>query len=338
MTMTIDCQKIMRGAVQGAPLSLKDDPTAYPDGDLTTVVDRDILATMLTATAKENALSGLARAFGAEAERIGTLMDTAVAEDGPLADLDGIWAAEIQGVRPTLPDLTPVAAAADWEARVEALKAIMATTIETMVASGGLDEAAAGQLDTLISLDPRLAHLADAEVEVPQFLGGGRDPLAHVEESPEDEQFVADEFAPRWDDEPEEEIVWDDEKTIVELPLAHSGTKGGRISSGPPKAPAILREFVVETGRRGRGKRNGKPVPKLCGLLETAGFQDKEIAAILGIDKSTYSLMRSGKRPWQGLRDEQAQKLGIEIGGRVEALNSAFASLSDAAVRLPDGA
>lgn len=299
----IDAREIMRAAVTGGPLSIKDDPTAFAADPVDNLVTRDDVQRVLVDTAKDNALSALAQAFGREAERIGTLMDGAIAEDGPLADLDGIWAAEIQGVRPRLPDLSSIAAAPDWESRIEALRAVMADVVEAMVTTEQLAEPAAAQLDTLISLDPRLAHLADADFTPPAFVTG-RDPLANV---------ASDE--PDWDGEYDTDEQagldqWDDEST---------------------PAP-------VETGRRGRGKRNGKPVPKLCALLETAGFQDKEIAAIMGIDKSTYSLMRSGKRPWQGLRDDVAAKLHREVSGRQFALSEAMLGIDDPEVRKPDGA
>jgi hypothetical protein len=289
----IDVEAIVRDALAGVPASLRDDPSAWSDApDLEDVKDA------VSQTAYDNVASAVAKAFGAASERIATLMDAAVAEDGPLADLDAVWDAEITGT-PIRPDLTELFSAEDWQGRVDALLGAM-RHVAKRVADTARGTVPDSLVQSTIALDPRLAHLAvDDSFTPPAFLG--LDPA----------------------DQPAADIIWDDEPAAEADPWADE-----IVDPQPAAAP-------VETGRRGRGKRNGASVPKLCALLELAGFADKDVAAALGFDKSYYSLMRSGKRPWAGVRDEAVAKLLLELNGRRDALAQAVAALDTDEVRHP---
>lgn len=313
----IDVEQITRDAIAGVPSSLKDDPTAWSDApDLEDVKDA------VSQSAYDNVASAVAKAFGAASGEIAALMDFAIAEDGPLADLDAVWDAEITGT-PIRPDLTELFSATDWQGQVDALLGAM-----RQVAKRVADTARGAVPDSLvqstIALDPRLAHLTVPDTFTPPaFLG------LDANDNP-NEQII-------WDDGPETEGEWTD--TPDPSGPVRARTPSRHIPEADPWADdePVTPESVmaVETGRRGRGKRNGAPVPKLCSLLELAGFADKDVAAALGFDKSYYSLMRSGKRPWAGVRDEAVAKLLQELNGRRDALEQALVSLDTDEVRHP---
>jgi hypothetical protein len=106
-------------------LSMKDDPTLWPAGDEITA---EQVRKACNATALENARSALSRALGKIAETVATDMDVALAEDGPLADLDAVLAQHVED-GPEI-DLSGVAGAADWQARVEAMREAFAVAVQ----------------------------------------------------------------------------------------------------------------------------------------------------------------------------------------------------------------
>lgn len=106
-----------RQAASEFGLSMKDDPTLWPAGS---EITPEIVRKTCNAAALENARSALSRALGKIAETVATEMDVEIANDGPLADLDAVLALHVED-GPDF-DLSAVAAAPDWQARVEAVR------------------------------------------------------------------------------------------------------------------------------------------------------------------------------------------------------------------------
>ena len=77
--------------------------------------------------------------------------------------------------------------------------------------------------------------------------------------------------------------------------------------------------------------------PTLPGLLSTAGIPDTDMAAILGLSKGYYSMIRNGKRPWPGVKPDQVQRLRLELHARREAIDAIDQALSTDAVLKPEG-
>lgn len=313
----IDVRKLCQEAIAGVPASLKDDPTTWSDEPT-----RDDVRDALSQATYDNVASALAGAFGRESERIATLMDAAIAEDGPLADLDAIWDAEVANGR-TRPNLSLVYDATDWDTRVNILRD--AIRVAVVVTAKSAQDAITHEetIDFIIGTDPRLAHL----VQPPSPIPDNYRPPAFLGLLPPEE------FDPAAGD----EIVWDDEPTVT-MPqhMAVEERAPIQVSESTAATANVWDDEPAPPGRRGRGKRAGAAVPLLSGLLEAAGFADKDVARLLGIDKSTYSLARAGKRPWQGLRDEQAIALRAEIRARADALAEALVALDTPGVRNPD--
>lgn len=318
----IDVRKLCQEAVAGVPLSLKDDPTTWSDEPT-----RDDVRDALSQATYDNVASALAVAFGRESERIATLMDAAIAEDGPLADLDAIWDAEVANGR-TRPELLALHLSADWDTRVNDLRAAIRDVV-VVTAKSAQSVVTDEQIDAMIEIDPRLATIAEPYVP-PAFLNKLPDP------EPDDEPFFSSVSDIDWGEEPTETAKVRSDLTAFGNGVAHVADDGK--VTHVPLAEIDWSEDTVTlpaTGRRSRGKRAGAAVPLLSGLLEAAGFADKDVARLLGIDKSTYSLARAGKRPWQGLRDEQAIALRAEIRARADALAEALVALDSPEVRHP---
>ena len=298
----LNVKQIAEQAAGEFGLSLKDDPTAWADA--ATVTPAEVVR-QCNEAARENARSALSRALGKVSELIATEMDVAVAEDGPLADLASVLAQHVEGLDV---DLSGVEAAADWQGRVDALREALGLAVH------GYPVPPVSIADVLAyaNEDPRLhtpglrkgiAAVAEPttlkDEEVPAFLRRG----------------VQAEPAADWDDEPAAEpeapatADWDDEPA-------------------PVATPARQRAAAAPSG----------PVPPLVGLAVAAGLTDTEMAAILGLSKSYYSLIRNGKRPWPGLKPDQAKALRVEVDARAEALSAVRDALDGGAVLKPDGA
>lgn len=298
----LNVKQIAEKAAGEFGLSLKDDPTAWADA--ATVMPAEVVR-QCNEAARENARSALSRALGKVSELIATEMDVAVAEDGPLADLASVLAQHVEGLDV---DLSGVEAAADWQGRVDALREALGLAVH------GYPVPPVSIADVLAyaNEDPRLhtpglrkgiAAVAEPttlkDEEVPAFLRRG----------------VQAEPAADWDDEPaapepaaEPAADWDDEPA-------------------PTATPTRQQAAAAPSG----------PVPPLVGLAVAAGLTDTEMAAILGLSKSYYSLIRNGKRPWPGMKPDQVKALRAEVDARMAALVSVHDALDEGAVLKPDG-
>lgn len=298
----LNVKQIAEKAAGEFGLSLKDDPTAWADA--ATVTPAEVVR-RCNETARENARSALSHALGKVSELIATEMDVAISEDGPLADLTNVLAQHVEGLDV---DLFGVEAAADWQGRVDALREALGLAVH------GYPVPPVSIVDVLAyaNKDPRLhapglrkgiAAVAEPaalkDEEVPAFLRRGA---------------TAAEPAGDWDDEPAAEpeapatADWDDEPA-------------------PAATPTRQRAAAAPSG----------PVPPLVGLAVAAGLTDTEMAAILGLSKSYYSLIRNGKRPWPGVKPDQVRALRAEVDARKAALVSVHDALDDGAVLKPDG-
>lgn len=299
----LNVKQIAEKAAGEFGLSLKDDPTAWADA--ATVTPAEVVR-QCNEAARDNARSALSRALGKVSELIATEMDVAISEDGPLADLSAVLAQHVEGLDV---DLSGVEAAADWQGRVDALREALGLAVH------GYPVQPVSIADVLAyaNEDPRLhapglrkgiAAIAEPaalkDEEVPAFLRRG----------------VQAEPAAEWDDDepaaPEPVIEpaadWDDEPA-------------------PAATPARQRAAAAPSG----------PVPELVRIVIAAGITDTEMAGVLGVSKSYYSLIRNGKRPWPGLKPDQAKALRAEVDARTEALAAVRDALDSGAVLKPDG-
>ena len=124
--------------------------------------------------------------------------------------------------------------------------------------------------------------------------------------------------------------AWDDPATDEEAKLHEihgPGTADWDDEPAPVAAPTRQRAAAAPSG----------PVLPLVGLAVAAGLTDTEMAAILGLSKSYYSLIRNGKRPWPGMKPDQVKALRAEVDARMAALVSVHDALDDGAVLKPDG-
>ena len=130
----IDVRKLAASAAKGFGLSLKDDPTAWgaADGDSIAAFSALDIVDNCHAEAKRCAASGVASVLGKASEGIATAMDVAIYEDGPLADLDAVWTQHATGLSV---DLSGVAAARDWQGRVDALREAIARAAPSVSAA-----------------------------------------------------------------------------------------------------------------------------------------------------------------------------------------------------------
>lgn len=146
-------------------------------------------------------------------------MEGAIAEDGALADLDGVFAVYVSELKP---DFDAVLQAADWETRVEALRTSVAQAIHAQPNY----RISAADLAAYIASDPRLAHL--------KGLGDAMDPgeipphLRRTGPQTLDVQRQAEAPVDDWDDDPPVNGVgivegsvedWDDDAPAEPKPL-----------------------------------------------------------------------------------------------------------------------
>jgi hypothetical protein len=150
-TFPIDVSALADEALASFPGALRDDPTAWPEGDATMLseVERTVCETV-----RDTYQSLLARRIGVHVQAIATDMEGALNDDGPLADLGAVWAGYVIGL--DLEDFDPVLKAKDWTARVEALGEIVAQAIHGAQPPVPTPLA----LDAYIATEPRLAALA----------------------------------------------------------------------------------------------------------------------------------------------------------------------------------
>ncbi len=124
--------------------------------------------------------------------------------------------------------------------------------------------------------------------------------------------------------------AWDDPATDEEAKLHEihgPETADWDDEPAPAATPPRRRAVAAPSG----------PVPPLVGLAVAAGLVDTEMAAILGLSKSYYSLIRNGKRSWPGMKPDQVKALRAEVDARMAALVSVRDALDEGAVLKPDG-
>ena len=310
----LNVKQIAEQAASEFGLSLKDDPTAWPAGAAT--MPNEVVR-QCNEVARENVRSALSRALGKVSELIATDMDVAISEDGPLADLPAVLAQHVEGLDV---DLSGVEKAEDWQGRVEALREALGMAVHGFPVA----KLSPDSINAYIADDPRLAALAaslkhGAAVSI-ETSAAAVEAIENGDLKDEDipaflrRGTAAAEPAGDWDDEPAAEpeatttADWDDEP-----------------------APA-----VTPTRQRAAAAPSG-PVPPLVGLAVAAGLTDTEMAAILGLSKSYYSLIRNGKRPWPGMKPDQVKALRAEVDARMAALVSVHDALDEGAVLKPDG-
>lgn len=150
-TLPIKLADLAVDAIRDFPAALRDDPTAWPNGDGTLVSE---VETTVREVVRDNYRSLLARTVGPHIQAAATKMDMAVAEDGPLADLAEVWAGFVSDL--DLEDYSTIVAAKDWDARVEAL----ADLVTQRLAAMPVPSLTRADLDAYVASDPRLAALA----------------------------------------------------------------------------------------------------------------------------------------------------------------------------------
>jgi len=306
----LNVKQIAEQAAGEFGLSLKDDPTAWADA--ATVTPAEVVR-QCNEAARENARSVLSRALGKVSELIATEMDVAISEDGPLADLSAVLAQHVEGLDV---DLSGVEAAADWQGRVDALREALGLAVH----GHPVPPVSIADVLAYANEDPRLhvpglrkgiAAIAEPaalkDEEVPAFLRRGMaaaEPAGDAWDDP-----ATDEEAKLHEIHGPETADWDDEPA-------------------PAATPARQRAAAAPHGQ----------VPELVRIVVAAGITDTEMAGILGVSKSYYSLIRNGKRPWPGLKPDQAKALRAEVDARTEALAAVRDALNDGAALRPDGA
>lgn len=274
--LPVDVTALAAEALQSFPMAMRDDPNLWPSGGAP--MPNEVSAAV-NETVRDNFRSLLARRIGAHIQNAASDMDAAVSEDGPLADLSGVWATYVTGL--DLEDLETVRKAKDWDARIEALKDLVIPLIQGLPAP----QASKAQVEAYIVSEPRLADLAVS--------------LKHETAAPvaEPEPVKA-------------AFSWEDEETE-----AAAETGAGTAPGGESKAP-WPGEAAVTSVAPALPVGDVRPTPLLFHLLEPIGVLLTDVADVTGIAKPTLSNIRNGKRPWGGLTEKQAHKLADELDQR----------------------
>ncbi|MBK9156769.1 MAG: hypothetical protein IPM11_01335 [Micropruina sp.] len=89
--------------------------------------------------------------------------------------------------------------------------------------------------------------------------------------------------------------------------------------------------------RKADAETSGGPAPYVAGLVTAAGITDAEMAGILGLSRSYYSLIRNGKRPWPGMKPDQVNALHSELAARQKALVAVADALHIGDIVKPSG-
>lgn len=322
-------------------LSMKDDPTLWPEGSTPTLA---VVTKACNDTAIECARSAMSRGLGKIAETVATEFDVAIAEDGPLADLEAVLNEHLYD-GPDI-DLSAVLAAPDWQARVEATREAFGVAVQSF----DVPARSAEEIALYVELDPRLSKLgivSGSKPDVPQSLlvnqGGDEwdEPDAEVKDEPDAVDQWADEAPKRERGKPSpgkarrtkaeiaEDEAADARDAARDTEIGAAMDWDDEPASGAP-APAL-----------DAGWDDAEPTAtaaNLPGLASAAGIADGEMATLLGMSKGYYSQVRNGKRPWPGLKPDQVQRLRAELAGRREAIDAVEAALSTADVLKPEGA
>ena len=153
-TLPVIVADLAREAVEGFPAAMKDDPTHWPDGSEPTLdgVIREVRAQVC-----ENFRSLLSRRIGPHIQNIVTDMETAIADDGPLADLASVWSTYVEGF--DLEDYDTLVKAKDWDARVEALS----EQVGGLIAGFPAPVVRVFEVLGYVNSDPRLVDLAASQ-------------------------------------------------------------------------------------------------------------------------------------------------------------------------------
>ena len=323
-------------------LSMKDDPTQWPEGSTPTI---GVITKACNDVATECARSALSRGLGKIAEQVATEMDVAIAEDGPLADLDAVLNEHLYD-GPDI-DLSGVLAAPDWQARVEAVREAFGVAVQSFA----VPARKADEIATYIELDPRLAKLGVADTsrpDVPATLlvnGGGDD-------WDEPDSDVVDEADP-WAEDGTSGPLGSATSLVVHAAASALVRERGKPSPGKARrtkaeiaedeaADAAEAADIDESGPRpGDDWDDEAPagtVSNLPGLANAAGLADGDMAAVLDMSKSYYSQVRNGKRPWPGLKPDQVKRLKAELASRREAIDAVEVALTTDAVLKIEGA
>lgn len=297
-----------RQAASEFGLSMKDDPTIWPAGS---EITPEIVRKTCNAAALENARSALSRALGKIAETVATEMDVEIADNGPLADLDAVLALHVED-GPDF-DLSAVAAAPDWQARVEAVREAFGIAVH-------------GYCIAPLSVADLLRYANSDE----RLNGDIRRGIAALHDEPVNS---GDEW-----DEPDAVDQWAEEAPKRERGKPSPGktrrTKAEIAEDNEPtsEAPAPAMDAGWDDAEPTATAQN------LPGLAGAAGIADGEMATILGMSKGYYSQVRNGKRPWPGLKPDQVKRLRAELAGRREAIAAVEAALTADTVLKPEGA
>lgn len=323
-------------------LSMKDDPTLWPAGS---EITPEIVRKTCNAAALENARSALSRALGKIAETVATEMDVEIANDGPLADLDAVLALHVED-GPDF-DLSAVAAAPDWQARVEAVREafgiavhgyhITPLPINDLLRYANGDERLNGDIRRGIAALRGPEHDKLETPGAPPVNGAGDEwdePDTEAEDEPDAVDQWADEDPKRERGKPspgkarrtKAEIAEDAAAEAAEA--VQAATPGDWDDEPASEAPAPALDDAEPTAT----------AQNLPGLASAAGIADGEMATLLGMSKGYYSQVRNGKRPWPGLKPDQVQRLRAELAGRREAIDAVETALSTAGVLKPEGA
>lgn len=334
-------------------LSMKDDPTLWPEGSAPTLA---VIQAACNTVATENARSAMSRGLGKIAELVATECDVAIAEDGPLANLENVLCEHLYD-GPDI-DMSGVLAAADWQARVEATREAFAVAVQSFSVPPRTDE----EVALYVELDPRLSKLGivtGSKPDVPQSL-------------------LVNQGGDEWDDEPTPKrgdyvtatLSADGKLTNVQITEPPAAPKRQRGKPDPlsgrtrrtkaeiaedEAADAQDREVAAAAGADWDDEGepataapvptpdagwDDEPVataPNLPGLATAAGIADTDMAAILDLSKGYYSVIRNGKRPWPGVKPDQVKRLRAELAARREALDAIEQALGTDAVLKPEG-
>lgn len=327
-------------------LSMKDDPTLWPEGSTPTLA---VVTKACNDTAVECARSALSRGLGKIAELVATECDVAIAEDGPLADLEAVLTEHLYD-GPDI-DMSSVLAAADWQARVEATREAFAVAVQSFSVPPRTDE----EVALYVELDPRLSKLGivtGSKPDVPQSLlvnQGGDE----WDDEPDTAEEIANHIVnppvklrPRGKPDPLSGRTRRTKAEIAEDEAADRADQAAAFKDaveGPTEAEAADWDDEPATEAPAPALDAGwddEPVataPNLPGLATAAGIADTDMAAILDLSKGYYSVIRNGKRPWPGVKPDQVKRLRAEIAARREALDAIEQALGTDAVLKPEG-
>ena len=284
-TLPVIVADLAREAVDGFPAAMKDDPTLWPAGGAPMVSE---VAAAAREVVRDNFRSLLSRHIGPHIQNVVTDMETAIADDGPLADLASVWSTYVEGF--DLEDYDTLIKAKDWDARVEALS----EQAGGLIAGFPAPTVPGSAVDAYIADDPRLADLA-----VSQKYDCARPAETAPAEKSVSRNFEVPPGAAHLT------FSWDDEET-------EAGAEGRGINTPQPGEVPAEAAPALPVGEL-------RPTPLLFRLLDPIGVLATDFADVTGINKATISNAKSGKRAWLGLSERQAHRLADELDARAEA-------------------